>query len=322
LKAHLSGAYDPIAPDIGGAAGYAGLQRMMHAEPTSGPHDNAGGRGASAVRAPRAVRWVTGVAVVALFIGIVSVIATRDPSATSVDSRGHSYATASGERATVTLTDGSRVTLAPQSRLTVTPFGAAARTVSLVGEAYFDVAPAPGAPFIVRTGAVTTRVLGTTFDVRHYAGDSAVRVAVVTGKVAAGGRGAPVTVAAGSVANVTDTTATSLVVSDAGEYADWTNGRLVFDDVAASVMLTTVGRWYGYDFQLTDSTIAARRFKAVFNIAARDKTLAALSALLNVTMTFNGHTVTLHPRTMNRTEAPSRRLQHREAFVPTSEVGK
>jgi len=67
-------------------------------------------------------------------------------------------ATARGERLTVPLDDGSRVVLAPGSRLTVPErFARDARTVTLAGHAYFEVAPEAARPFLVQTpGAVET----------------------------------------------------------------------------------------------------------------------------------------------------------------------
>jgi len=131
----------------------------------------------------------------------------------------------------------------------------------------------------------------------------------------------PVILTAGTVGRVTDTTAMAVLVGDVQAYTDWTTGRLVFDNVPASVLLATVGRWYGYEFRYSDSTLNTRHFRAIFNVTAREETLAAVASLLNVTMTFDGKTVTLHPRTMHRSAVPPVR-QDRGALLPSSEVGK
>lgn len=271
----------------------------------------------------RPSRMVWGVAAAAVAVAAIGVGLRSHSHATSGRTAVRAYATAAGQQAAITLTDGSRVTLGPASRLHVEePFGGTARRVTLVGEAYFDVAASAESPFVVHTGAVTTRVLGTRFDVRHYPTDSVVQVAVLVGKVSAGGRRTPLILTAGTVGRVTDTTATGTVVSDISTYADWTTGRLVFNDASAATMLAAVGRWYGYEFRLADSTLAGRRFKAVFNIAAREKTLAAPAALLNVTMTVNGSTITLHPKTMSRGAAVPPRRWDIDPVSPSREVGK
>jgi len=253
---------------------------------------------------------------------ILGLIVVRTVGVPRVTRGQTTYATAAGQRATITLTDGSRVTLAPQSRLLVAEgFGASARTVVLTGQAHFTVTSMAGAPFVVQTGAVTTRVLGTTFDVRHYAADSVVRVAVMSGKVAVGGRRAPVTLTAGTVGHVTDSTAVAAVAGDLREYTDWTAGRLVFNDVSVSAMLAVVGRWYGYTFRLTDSTLATERIAVVFNADKREETLSLLKALLKVTMQFDGNTITLS-RQQNKHSVASPTIRWDANVSPSTEVGK
>ncbi|WP_128546363.1 FecR family protein [Larkinella soli] len=91
---------------------------------------------------------------------------------------------ANGLTERVRLSDGSKVTLTPGSRLRVSPdFGKTERTVYLTGEAFFEVTRNPAKPFLVYTGNVVTKVLGTSFRVRAYEGDSHVSVAVRTGRV-------------------------------------------------------------------------------------------------------------------------------------------
>lgn len=58
------------------------------------------------------------------------------------------------------------------------------RLVSLdQGEAFFKVKHNPNRPFIVRAGGLSTRVLGTSFNIRSYREIDEIRVTVLTGKV-------------------------------------------------------------------------------------------------------------------------------------------
>jgi transmembrane sensor len=57
------------------------------------------------------------------------------------------------------------------------------REVTLLGEAFFEVAPLPGQPFIVYSGRLHTRVLGTSFNVKAYQDDPHIQVTVFSGKV-------------------------------------------------------------------------------------------------------------------------------------------
>src|SRR5262249_789825 len=93
------------------------------------------------------------------------------------------YATAVGKRDSIQLSDGSRVILGPDSRLTIrSDYGAKTRAVELVGDAYFDVRHDADKPFSVRVGRALVEDIGTTFAVESDAGDTTT-VAVISGSV-------------------------------------------------------------------------------------------------------------------------------------------
>ncbi len=82
------------------------------------------------------------------------------------------------------LPDGSEVNLGPDSRLTFKKNMAPdQRTVTLTGEAYFDVTADPGHPFIVKTGLASIEVTGTRFVVNASRKTDEVEVSVKAGKV-------------------------------------------------------------------------------------------------------------------------------------------
>lgn len=83
----------------------------------------------------------------------------------------------------VVLTDGSEVVLSPKSRLRYpSRFTQKARIVYLKGEAIFAV-KRQMKPFMVYTGDMVTKVLGTRFVVRAFDQDKKVTVQVLSGKV-------------------------------------------------------------------------------------------------------------------------------------------
>jgi ferric-dicitrate binding protein FerR (iron transport regulator) len=89
-----------------------------------------------------------------------------------------------GQSRTLVLGDGTRVWLGPASRLEYPDkFTGKERTVELAGEAFFTVAENADKPFIVRTGSLNTRILGTSFDIVAYRDRSYSTVTVATGKV-------------------------------------------------------------------------------------------------------------------------------------------
>lgn len=89
-----------------------------------------------------------------------------------------------GERASVTLPDGTKVYLNAKSTLTYpASFSIKERTVHLTGEAYFEVKHDASAPFIVKTAEVRIKVLGTTFNLYAYPDDSWFEASLVEGSI-------------------------------------------------------------------------------------------------------------------------------------------
>jgi transmembrane sensor len=90
-----------------------------------------------------------------------------------------------GQVSMVRLEDGTKVWLNAGSKLTYpTHFDAHSRDVTLTGEAYFEVVHLDKKPFIIKSGAVKTVVLGTSFNINAYPDQQKVEVTVLTGKVA------------------------------------------------------------------------------------------------------------------------------------------
>ncbi len=83
------------------------------------------------------------------------------------------------------LPDSSVVWLNKNSKLTYSKeFDGPERVVYLEGEAFFDVTNNPHQPFVIYAGSTTTKVLGTSFDLKAYKNAQEVSLMVVTGKVA------------------------------------------------------------------------------------------------------------------------------------------
>lgn len=89
-----------------------------------------------------------------------------------------------GAKSTLTLPDGSEVVLNGGSTLTYpSRFAAKKREIKLEGEAFFDVRKNANAPFIVQSGKIKVRVLGTSFNVEAYQEDETIKVTLERGKV-------------------------------------------------------------------------------------------------------------------------------------------
>ena len=89
-----------------------------------------------------------------------------------------------GLRKYLVLPDGSKIWLSPSSSLEYPDqFNGNLREVKLEGEAFFEVAKDKKHPFIIHTGPMDTRVVGTSFDIQSYKCWKKFSVTVVTGIV-------------------------------------------------------------------------------------------------------------------------------------------
>jgi transmembrane sensor len=95
------------------------------------------------------------------------------------------YVNTNNHNSFMRLPDGSTVVLNEESTLKFPDSfdGASTREVYLEGEAFFDIQHDPSKPFIVRSGNVSTTVLGTAFNIKAFASDKEVVVTVTRGKV-------------------------------------------------------------------------------------------------------------------------------------------
>jgi transmembrane sensor len=240
-------------------------------------------------------------------LGIMMPRRTDRPSVASAQT----YTTTTGQRLRVTLADGSRIVLAPRTQLRIDPvFGHETRTVVLTGQASFDVNASAGTPFRVQSGGVTAYVLGTSFSITHYAGDARVQVAVASGRIRTEMQGlSPVTLSQGMIASVSSS-AIDTVRGDATAYSSWTEGKLQFRDASVPDVLRTLERWYGIQFRLADSALAAERITARLDFRSRREIMTALETLLGVRLTTEtiGDTtiVTLRPSLAAPTATPRR----------------
>lgn len=89
-----------------------------------------------------------------------------------------------GQRAKLTLNDGSVVWLNAESKLTYSNnFGKDSRHVKLEGEAFFEVAKNSKYPFVVSSKDLNIKVLGTKFNVEAYYKDLRATVSLISGSV-------------------------------------------------------------------------------------------------------------------------------------------
>ncbi|SOD97328.1 FecR family protein [Spirosoma fluviale] len=178
----------------------------------------------------------------------------------------------------VVLNDSSEVLLSPKSRLRYpAQFTGNSRTVYLTGEASFSV-KRQSQPFMVFTGEMVTRVLGTRFVVRAFDLDRNITVQVLSGKVSvykAKAKQEPVSKEVSglilyanqaalfekTVGNLTKTLVAnpSLLIKSEKE------ASFVYDEVPLPVILRELEKSYGIPIQFDEQNFAASRITATLS---------------------------------------------------------
>jgi transmembrane sensor len=199
-------------------------------------------------------------AAVVAFLVVSQRQATTSPGGGVTTVASQTFSTTVGKRDSLTLADGSRVVLGPDSRLTVPgDFGTSTRAVELRGDAYFDVRHDAAKPFAVRVGSAVIQDVGTTFMVESDDANATL-VTVVTGSVrlraADSAADAGVVLAAGERGSIDDAGRTS---TERASFPDddvaWTTGKLVFRDALFSRVAAEIHRWYGVRLHVSDPSL-------------------------------------------------------------------
>jgi transmembrane sensor len=176
-----------------------------------------------------------------------------------------------GIRSQVVLPDGSKVWLNAESTLKFSiPFPKNIRNVDLRGEAYFEVTKNQKQPFVVHSGNVEVKVLGTRFDCKAFDEDKNIEVILEIGKVALNSN-----VASGQDESILKPGDRAVIDKVTGEtrirnekiekYIAWHTGKLVFDNTSMAEVVSMLERWYGVDVVVQDKNILNYRFTTTFD---------------------------------------------------------
>lgn len=191
-------------------------------------------------------------------------------------------ATATGQRRTLTLPDGSQLALNTASAVDIA-FDATVRRLRLVaGEVLVTTHADPAPvfrPFVVDTPQGTVQALGTRFSVRRL-DDETVRVAVFEHAVAIHppGGGAPVRLQAGQQTDLgRDGIATSGPVGSSA--ALWAQGMLLAQDMPLAAVVAELGR-HRSGVLRCDPAVAGLRVSGAMSLDDTDAALAQLAQSL------------------------------------------
>lgn len=214
--------------------------------------------------------------------------------------------TKNGCKSNIELPDGTQVWLNAGSKIKYDEnYGKENRELTLTGEAYFDVAHDAQKPFILHTGKMDIKVLGTAFNVKAYPGDGITEAALIRGSIEVTFPGRPqeklilkpndkISILNKETNTVKDTARPSYTVNDERpaimvssiQYAPadsaiietaWVNNKLIFRRKTFEELARDIERWFNVTIQVKDTSILSKQFTGTFNNESVTDALDALS---------------------------------------------
>jgi len=215
-----------------------------------------------------------------------------------------------GTRSFLELPDGSKLWLNAGSKVKyANGFTNGRRELTLTGEAFFDVKHDPEHPFIIHTGKLDVRVLGTSFNVKAYPNDSTMETTLINGKVEIDFKGDPQSnIVLQPNEKIVIPLKKPLAVSNAGKEAirqnvapdpayrtlietSWVEDKLVFRNESFSDVTMRLERWYNIHFSFEDQRFTRDKLTGYFKDQPIKNVMDALQISLGFHYRIEGDTI-------------------------------
>jgi ferric-dicitrate binding protein FerR (iron transport regulator) len=196
-----------------------------------------------------------------------------------------------GKTFKITLSDGTQVWLNASSRLSYpSRFTGRSRVVELSGEAYFKVFHDAAHPFVIHAGDVSTKVLGTEFNVRCYnAVDT--HVTLVSGSVQVSTMQKQVVIRPGEDMRFTGSKIEINNV-DVNDFTSWRDGLVFFDNATLRDILQQLGSWYNVNVVCSNPSLLNLHFHYIYDRNDNlENALKTLNESSNIKVKMENHTI-------------------------------
>lgn len=202
------------------------------------------------------------------------------------------YKTATNEHQIITLSDGTRIRLNENSEIQIDDFKEAGkRSVSLRGEAFFEVAHNPAKPFQVRSAQGLITVLGTAFNVKTSSPSRKLLiVAVSEGQVSfrqneensADGE----KILSRNEIGLFDTETQMITKesADVNNYFTWMHGRVIYNKTPFNDVLKQLNHIYQIENKVTDTALYDLILTADFSERSLDNVLETIAHSLDISV--------------------------------------
>lgn len=196
------------------------------------------------------------------------------------------------QKMAITLADGSRVWINAGSELKYPEtFNGPTREVYLSGEAYFDIQHDTAKPFIIHTGNLLTKVLGTAFNIKEDKSNHTIQVTVTRGKVSVANGGELLGILRPNQQISFNTLKEEVLQAtvDAAQVIAWQQSDLHFEDVSFGEAIAQLRRHFDVKISFGNAKLKDCRFTGT-SIHGEH-----LEKILKVMCAFNNATYRVEP---------------------------
>ncbi len=160
------------------------------------------------------------------------------------------------------LSDGTKVWLNSETTLKYPiNFVGNTREVTLIGEAYFEVAHNKEKPFYVSLEVSRVKVLGTSFNIKAFRGEENTEVTLTEGKVNVEVDNNKYLLIPGNQAKINRSNRDAEVINvDVNSHISWKDGVFQFVDISIEELVISLGRWYDVEFVFSRESLKYERF--------------------------------------------------------------
>lgn len=192
----------------------------------------------------------------------------------------------------ITLADGSVIYLNRESSLSLKKgkINSHNREVWLdEGEAFFDIVSDPSRPFIVHSkNGISTRVLGTSFNIKSYGSLSNQVISVNTGRVQVlSEKQEPIIVDPNYKVSVSDEDGSFTAgKTDARSVSEWRSGKIIFDQASLEEIAFRMKQYYNMELVYDVAQFESDHIYSSFTVGTPfEEVITVISKLMNASFT-------------------------------------
>lgn len=249
--------------------------------------------------------WIYRIAAVilisfAVFFGLVSrrEIPTEtvltNPQTNIVNIKYYTLSTAKGEKATLSLSDGSVIQLNSESRL-IYPnyFDTDSREVEFEGEGYFKISKDASRPFRVNCNNTVTEVTGTEFNIRNRKNDISITVVEGSVKTFSNNEAAGVSVTKGEMITLKPSGNFSKPVKVNLEHSTaWRKNKIAFSRTPLRLAAEELERCYSnVEIIIVSDSLKQKTITGLFDTNSIDDILSIFSLTMDIKISKNGNKI-------------------------------